>query len=112
MEMVQLEQIVRIREQIKDAEDRVKELKSELDALTYDLDFGAYATDTHELKYVPINRFDAAQAEKVLSKNAFNKILEKKPSSALAKKVLTGEQYEQCQKQSGSRLTVKPLEDR
>ena len=110
--MNQLEQIVRVQEQLKDAEDKVKELKSELDALTIDLEFGAYATDTHEIKYVPVRRFDAATAEKVLSKTAFSKILEKKPSSTLAKRVLTGDQYEQCQREAGTRMTVKELNGR
>ncbi len=51
--------------------------------------------------------FDAQTAVEALTDEQYQSILLPKPDSKMAKRVLTGEQYERCQKSRA--LTVRPL---
>jgi hypothetical protein len=101
----------KIDEQIADLNAQIKKLKEKRDELIGGFEVGAYDGGDYVLEVTVDRRFNAAQAEKVLSKSLFNKICKKVPDSKLAHKYLTGEQYASCQKINGTKATLKKVED-
>ena len=89
--------------------EQLKALKEERAALEHSLglDTGSYNAGDFIVDVQPQVRFDAATAKKVLSSEDYARICEQKPSATLAKSVLRGYEYEDCQKVIGTRVTVK-----
>lgn len=103
-----IDQIGLLNSQIKDLEAKRDNLLAGLG----DLKVGdRQAGERYVLEVTPNKRFDAATAERVLSKAKFNKILKQVPDSALARKALTGEEYEACQKLIGIKRNIKEYAD-
>lgn len=72
---------------------------------------GEYVAGDYIVKVTPTLRFDAATAEKNLTTEEYDKILEIVPSSSTAKKVLSPERYAQAQKHYGWTRKVEPVTD-
>jgi len=106
-----LEQIAAIDEQIAEYNSKIKALKETRTGLTAGYEPGAYSEGDFIMEVKPTVRFTASQAEKVLPKKLFDKICAKVPSSELAKKYLTGEQYASCQLETGLSYKVKRVTD-
>lgn len=58
---------------------------------------------------VPNYRFDTATAQKALSATKFKKITKSVADSTLAKKFLTGDEYQLCQAMVGTKKIVKEV---
>ena len=101
-EQVVISRIIALHEHIQELKDGLAELEAEKKDLANVLGEGKFAGDTAVVTVSRRNVFNAAKAEEVLPKTKFKKILELKPSAALAKKVLTGDEYRATQVLSAS----------
>lgn len=101
---------------------RIAELNAEIKAMQAEVEDlystlpqssvpGKYNAGDYILTVTPTRRFDAKQAEKVLSVAKYKKILVPKVDSAQAKKVLTGDEYTACQAVTGNRRTISKVEE-
>lgn len=103
-----LGQIQDAKQQIKVLEDRVEALYSTLPEAgkpdTYPA--GRFILTVRENK-----RFNEGQARKVLPPEVFSSILVPKADTTMAKKKLTGDQYEACQLSMGYTRTLKEVTD-
>lgn len=95
-----------IKQAIKDMEADYALLMERMD----DLPAGEYFSDDLILKMYPTTRFDEATAKRSLSAAKFKTICKMKPDSALAKAVLTDEDYAKCQKVSGMTKRLETVE--
>ena len=86
---------------------QIKEWKSERDALVASLDLGLMAEGDIVAEVKETVRFDAATAKSALTPELFNAICVSTPSAALAKKVLTGYEFSDCQRVTGRSITFK-----
>lgn len=86
---------------------QIKEWKAERDALTSTLDLGLVSEGDIVAEVKETVRFDAATAKSALTPELFNAICVTTPSASLAKKVLTGLEYEDCQRVTGRSITFK-----
>ena len=104
-----IQKIQSLREEEKDLSNKLDALKQERSAYEDSLGFdtGTHAVGDFIVDVKPTVRFDAATAKANLDKKYYDAICESKPSSALAKKILTGYEYENCQKVVGTRITIK-----
>lgn len=89
-----------LKEQLKALEDERKGLESTFEVGSYNA--GEYIVDVK-----PTVRFDAATAKKVLSEEEYSQIVVPKVDATIAKSVLRGFRYEDCQKVTGQKVTVK-----
>ena len=87
--------------------EQLKALEEERKGLESTFEVGSYNAGDYIVDVKPTVRFDAATAKKVLSPDMYARICEQKPSATLAKSVLRGYEYEDCQRQVGTRVTVK-----
>ncbi len=95
-----------LREQAKALTDEAAELAKSLNLEVGNHPAGRYMVQVQEVK-----RFDPATAEKVLSPELFQSILVPKPDTTLAKKMLTGYEFESCQKMSGTKVVIRDITD-
>lgn len=90
---------------------RAKELDAEIKAIQKSLPTGLSSDGAYVVDVKPSVRFDAATAKKNLSPELFESICELKPTSTKARQMLTGYEYEDCQKVVGVTAIVKRVED-
>lgn len=102
-----LERIQELKELERDYAQQIKAWKAEREDLTASLDLGLVAEGDLVAEVKETVRFDAATAEANLSPELFNSILESKPSARLAKQMLTGYEYAECQRVVGRSVTFK-----
>lgn len=106
-----LEKIYELQQKKAALDKQVKEVTAELQALQGSLAMGLHSDGEYVVDVKPRVRFDAATAKNALSDALFQSILVAKPDSSLAKKMLTGYEYEACQRQVGIIATVKKVQD-
>lgn len=105
--MNKLAKLYDLQQQKAELAKQTKALDAEIKTLQHGFGEGLHSDGEYVVDVKPRVRFDAATAKKVLTEPIYNAILESKPSSRLAKRVLTGYEYEECQKQVGVIATVK-----
>ena len=90
---------------IQDAKDQISILNDKIEALYSSIPesqvVGDHVAGDYILKVTANRRFDAALAQKTLPASTYKKILISKPDTTLAKKYLTGDQYEKAQRVIG-----------
>lgn len=108
-----LEKLFELQQQKKELAAQAKQLDGEIKALQSSLPEGLSTSEDgmYVVDVRPSMRFDAATAKKNLTEELYNAICELKPSSTMAKKVLTGFEYEDCQRVVGVTATVKKASD-
>lgn len=109
--MNKLAKLYDLQQQKAELAKQTKALDAEIKTLQHGFGEGLHSDGEYVVDVKPRVRFDAATAKKALNENIYNAILESKPSARLAKKMLTGYEYEECQKQVGVIATVKKTTD-
>jgi len=108
--MDNLESIVRriylLREQAKACTDEARDLANSLD-----LEIGSHAAGQFVVQVQAVKRFDAATAKKALGDDLYRGICTLQPDTKVAKKLLTGYEYEECQKVTGTKVLIKEVTD-
>lgn len=92
----------------------IASLEAEVKAITSkyeDVPEDKYAAGDYILNVYRQHRFDAAQAARVLTKAKFNSILKPKPDAALAKALLSAQDYEKTLKATSIIVRVTPVTD-
>lgn len=105
--MNKLARIAELKAQEKAYADQIKEWKSERQALEGELPLGLVEDGGIVAEVKETVRFDAATAKKNLSKELFKAIQVLKADSRMAKEILTGYEYRECQKVTGRSVTFK-----
>ena len=109
--MTNLERIYELQQKKAALDKQVKDVNAELQNLRKGLELGLQSDGDYVVDVRPSMRFDAATAKKNLDDALFQAILVSKPDSAQAKRMLTGYEYELCQRQVGVLATVKKVQD-
>lgn len=104
-----IKKLYALQQEKKQLSETIKSLDSEIKAYQSKLEMGLQVSDDGEyvVDVKPTVRFDAATAKEILTDELYDMICEKKPTSTLAKRVLTGEEYDDCQKVVGVSAVVK-----
>lgn len=100
--------IYRTKEQIKDLQDTLENLYA---LLPQSQKAGAYPAGEYVLKVRDNYRFDPTTAAQNLPASKVKAISVSKPDSALARRVLSGADYERCQKKVGVVREVEEVTD-
>lgn len=87
--------------------EQLKALEEERKGLESTFEVGSYNAGDYIVDVKPTVRFDAATAKKVLSEEEYSQIIVPKVDATIAKSVLRGFRFEDCQKVIGRRVTVK-----
>lgn len=111
--METLKKLFLLQQEKKNLAAQVKKNKDEIEALERILPEGLSASEDGQfvVDVRPRVMFDAATAKKNLSDELYKSICELKPTSKLAKEMLTGYEYKICQRITGVNATVKRAVD-
>ena len=99
-----------LRAQAKACEEEAKSLSEQLLEKTH-FGVGNHAAGRFLVQVQEVKRFDAATAKKTLGEELFRGICTLQPDTRVAKRVLTGQEYQDCQRVSGTKVLVKEVTD-
>ena len=112
MQLTLEQKVLKIEALVAQEKDLALQMKSVKDARAalernLGLENGSYNVGDYIVDVKPQVRFDAATAKRVLPADLYARICESKPSATLAKSILRGYEYEDCQKVLGSRVVIR-----